>query len=1238
MFATSSYDSHPSCTISSIRELNSTSPHFRIHARLRGRNHSITTAAMVDCGATALFLNQDFVTRNHVRCAPLHKPIDVFNIDGTPNRAGRITHFARLALTVDNQERWMDFLITNLGGEDIILGLPWLRKVNPEIDWEKGRLSVKPPRVTIEEVPDEEILYSHLAATHTETPILELPELEPPAENPHIEVPLEATLEPSESAAVEEPPIHRIRANHKTRRAWVKAGILEEQTEEVWCAAGFTYSQQLAEEANRDKPVKTFEEMVPEQYRDFKKVFSESASERLPAHQPWDHAIDLVPGAPATMRTKIYPMSLNEQEELDRFLEENLRKGYIVPSKSPISSLVFFIKKKDGKLRFVQDYRKLNEYTVKNRYPLPLVADIISRLQGARYFTKFDVRWGYNNIRIKKGHEWKGAFATTRGLFEPKVMFFGLTNSPATFQALMNAIFADLIAAGKVAVYLDDILIFSNDLEEHRRMVREVLTRLEKHDLYLRPEKCEFEQQQIEYLGLIISEGEVRMDPVKVAAVRDWPVPTNLRELRGFLGFANFYRRFIRNFAKIARPLNDLTKKDTSLTWTDTRQKAFDTLREAFISAPILALWTPDRPTRIEVDASGFATGGALMQKQDDGQWHPVAFRSASMQPAERNYEIYDREMLAIIEALKDWRNFLEGLPQPFDIITDHSNLEFWRTAQDLTRRQARWALYLSRFDFHMIHRPGRVNTQADALSRMAVHHVSDSDDNRQQTVLKPGHFVKIAASILQNPLEDRIRKASEREAQVLEGLKTVKEHGLQRLANGIAEWEEDNGLVYYRGRVYVPANDDLRTEVLRQCHDHPTAGHPGLHGTLDLVSTHFWWPTLHSFVEKYVEGCEVCARKKIQRHPRAVTQPLDVPSGLWEEVGVDLITQLPNSQGYDAVLVCTDLYGKQIHAIPCTSSITAEGVADIYYREIFRLHGLPLHFKSDRGPQFAAKLMRSLLARLGIKSDLTSGYRPQSNGQTERANQEVEKYIRLYVGRQQDDWAEHLPMAEFVINSRTHSALGMSPFELTYGYLPLFNIPVGQRSGIPAVDDHIRILREARQDAGAALHLGKKQQKEGYERGKQKAHQFKVGDLVWLSAEDINLQLSSEKLGDRQLGPYRILEKIGPLDYRLDLPLSLDRLHPVFHVDKLYPWKGNSINGEIPTPPEPVYLEDEDEPEYEVEEILDSRVRWKKLEYLVKWKGYDAGHNSWEPAANLSRAPKIVRAFHKKHPTAAKP
>lgn len=237
--------------------------------------------------------------------------------------------------------------------------------------------------------------------------------------------------------------------------------------------------------------------------------------------------------------------------------------------------------------------------------------------------------------------------------------------------------------------------------------------------------------------------------------------------------------------------------------------------------------------------------------------------------------------------------------------------------------------------------------------------------------------------------------------------------------------------------------------------------------------------------MEKYVKGCKICARKKIKWHPHAVTQPLDVPAGLWEEVSVDLITQLPKSNGYDAILVCTDLFGKQIHAIPCMINITAEGVADIYYQEIFCLHSLPLHFILDQGPQFSAKLMRSLLSCLGIKSNLTSEYHPQANGQTECANQEVEKYLCLYVGWQQDDWAEHLPMAEFVINSQTHSALRMSPFEVTYGYLPLFNIPVGRCSGMSGVDDCIQILREACQDAGATLHLGKKQQKEGYERGK---------------------------------------------------------------------------------------------------------------------------------------------------------
>jgi RNase H-like domain found in reverse transcriptase/Reverse transcriptase (RNA-dependent DNA polymerase) len=462
-------------------------------------------------------------------------------------------------------------------------------------------------------------------------------------------------------------------------------------------------------------------------------------------------------------------MPMNEQEELDRFLEEHLRKGYIIPSKSPIASPVFFIKKKDGRLRLVQDYQKLNDFTIKNHYPLPLASDIINHLRHTRLFTKFNVRWGYNNIRIKAGDEWKAAFTMNRGLFEPQVMFFGLTNSPATFQALMNTIFSDLVAAGKVVVYLDDILIYSATQDEHRDTTHDVLQQLHAHDLYLRPEKCEFDRDEIEYLGLIIKKGEVNMDPVKVKAVTDWPTPRNLRELRRFLGFANFYRRFIKDFAKLARPLNNLTKKDASWTWNGSQRQAFQALKETFSRKPILAVWEPNRLMRLEVDTSGYATSRVLLQKLEDDLWHPIAFRSQSMVEVERNYEIYDKEMLAIIRALEDWQHYLEGLPQTFTIISDHRNLKYWHTAQNLTRRQARWSLYLSHFNFHLTHKPETTNTQADPLSRISTHLVTDTDDNHDQIVLQPEHFASVEASSIanDNTLEQQIRDVTDQDLEI---------------------------------------------------------------------------------------------------------------------------------------------------------------------------------------------------------------------------------------------------------------------------------------------------------------------------------------------------------------------------------------------------------------------------------------------------------------------------------------
>src|ERR1700759_4919160 len=310
--------------------------------------------------------------------------------------------------------------------------------------------------------------------------------------------------------------------------------------------------------------------------------------------------------------SKIYLLSLKEQAELDAFLEENLKSGWIRPSKSPMASLVFFIKKKDGSLRLVQDYHALNAITIKNRYPLPLVSELINNLCGAKYFTKLDVRWGYNNVRVKEGDEWKAAFRTNRGLFEPLVMFFGLTNSPATFQTMMNEIFQDLISERVVAIYMDDILIYTKTKEEHDRVTRLVLERLREHKLYLKAKKCEFCKTKVEYLGMIISENSVEMDPTKVAGVRDWPVPTNIKEVQSFLGFANFYHRFIKDFVKIARPMFDVTKKDVPFSWSSACQDAFKGLKLAMTWAPVLLMPDVMKQFRLECDSSDFATGAVL--------------------------------------------------------------------------------------------------------------------------------------------------------------------------------------------------------------------------------------------------------------------------------------------------------------------------------------------------------------------------------------------------------------------------------------------------------------------------------------------------------------------------------------------------------------------------------------------------------------------------------------------------
>ena len=394
------------------------------------------------------------------------------------------------------------------------------------------------------------------------------------------------------------------------------------------------------------------EEMVPQRFHKYLKVFEKKDSERMLMRKTWDHAIDLreefVP-----KKRKIYPLSKVEREEVQEFVKDQLRKGYIRPSKSPQISLVFFVLKKDGKKRMVQDYRYLNSWTIKNNYPLPLISDLIDSIEKKKVFTKMDLMWEYNNIRIKEGDEWKAAFSTPEGLFEPMVMFFGLTNSPATFQAMMNDLLRDLVVEEKVAVFIDNIMVATEIKEEHDEIVEKVLRRLEENDLFVKPEKCVWKVREVGFLEVIIGKDGVRMEKEKVQGVIEWPIPRNIKDIQKFLGLANYYQWFVKDFAMIAKPLHKTTRKGKKWKWGEKQQKAFEELKRRFTMEPVLVTPDLDKEMRVEANASDFAMGGVLLMKCEDERWRPVAYISKSLNEAKRNYEIHNKEMLAIIRCLE---------------------------------------------------------------------------------------------------------------------------------------------------------------------------------------------------------------------------------------------------------------------------------------------------------------------------------------------------------------------------------------------------------------------------------------------------------------------------------------------------------------------------------------------------------------------------------------------------------
>ena len=657
----------------------------------------VYTRIFIDCGADINCIDIDFAKRNKVNLRKIEKPLKINNVDGSPNDTGAVKYECKFFFKIGTIVHQETFYAMKCGRDNLILGLPWLNKINPKIDWEKKSIEIN-------DATDQTEAYNRARFANQ-------PTIQTLAEEPTYPDLLPTNYEKESPFYPDENFHNYIRGVENVYMKGTGRYIKRNRKLVPMVVAKTSISGKLAQK------VEAVEVSLPEEYLEFAEVFSEEAFQKMPPRRAYDHPIELDETFKPRVG-KVYPLSPDEQKATDDFVEENLRNGKIRPSMSPQASSFFYVGKKDEGIRPCQDYRYVNEHTIKDAYPLPLISDLIDKVKDAKLFTKFDIRSGYNNIRIKEGDEWKAAFITPKGLFEPTVMFFGLSNSPATFQRFMNDSFKDMIAEGWLIVYMDDMLITSRNKEEDIERTRRVLQRMKELDLHLKLKKCRFGVEEVDFLGLILRPGEIAMDPTKLSGIAEWPTPTKVKDVRSFLGFANYYRRFIGDYSNIARPLIDLTKKEKQWNWSTNCQIAFDRLKEEFAKEPVLTLPDLDKPFAIATDASKDASGGILLQADSNGEWHPCSYLSQSFSPAERNYDIYDRELLAVIRGLKTWKHYLRGSPFPVKVFTDHKNLLYFKEPQKLNRRQARWMLDIGDYDLKLVHVPGKELAGPDALSR----------------------------------------------------------------------------------------------------------------------------------------------------------------------------------------------------------------------------------------------------------------------------------------------------------------------------------------------------------------------------------------------------------------------------------------------------------------------------------------------------------------------------------------
>jgi len=1202
-----------------------------------GAASGVSCSFLVDTGATHCFMDSTFAAQIGISQKAVSTSVQLAN-NTVEHASSQCTPYINIQ---GHRARVTCFIIDMQQQFDIILGDTWLSAVKANIDYASNTCTVQKKGQKFKLHPEIEAIPSAIPST-----------------------------------------IHSMLLNHIAVKRSVRKG-----------AKVFAVQVKPSATADAVQASPPLQALLQE----YKDVFTPISE--LPPIRDTGHTIPLEPHAKPPFRP-MFRLSPKELEEVERQVKELLRHGLIEPSSSPFGASVLFVAKKDGSLRMCIDYRALNKITVKNKYPLPRIDQLLDALSGAQLFTSLDLQSGYHQIRITDEDVAKTAFRTPFGHYQFKVLSFGLTNAPATFQAAMNNMLRPYLNKF-VVVYIDDILIFSKTQAEHINHVRKVLELLREHKYHIKLSKCEFEQPEVKFLGHIVGRDGVKVDPAKTAVIEQWTQPKTVHEVRSFVGLATYFRRFIEKFSQMVAPLTRLTGKDIPFIWDESCQRAFEQVKHALTNAPILALPDFQLPFEVVTDASIEGLGGVLLQDE-----RPLAYESRRLIPAEVNYTTGEQELLAVVHALTIWRCYLEG--SEFTVVTDHNPLVHLPTQPNLSRRQVRWVEYLQRFNFKWVYKPGKGNSAADALSRNPPAHSSlavallfvltrrqkvqstEADETASTPVQihpplpqqpasrpQPGHRATTADPESEGPdssmggEEPQAMDESDpaplqacppgQDGELVDIYEVVRsEYGKDpRFANNgahAANYNLRDGLWWTRkGQLVIPESMGYyKRAIIRELHDAPYSGHPGIAKTIKLVQKDFYWGSMLQDVKKYIQSCHSCQQNKSSNQkPGGLLQPLLIPERKWQVVTMDFIMSLPETdRGHTAILVVVDKLTKMVHLIPTTVHVTGEETARLYMDHVWKHHGVPESIVSDRDPRFTGKFMTEFLKLLGTKQRLSTAFHPQTDGQTERTNRTLEDMLRHYVDPNHSDWDTHLSAAEFAINNSYQESIKTTPFRLNMFEDPPTPMTVGKNSKVPAAQQLADRIEDDLIRARAALQSAQDRQKLYADKKRQPTH-YKVGDQVMLNAKNIRLRNpGSPKFMPKWLGPFTIIdtcdkhrsrefesvhpENPGPTAVRLDLPASM-RIHDVFHVSLLKPYKSD---GSRQPPPMPIELEGEEW--FIVESILNHRDRQvvtpptkaKKKpkkpkvvrEYLIKWKGYTDDHNTWEPEENVT--PEAISAY----------